>query len=212
VSGVEFACAALWAQPFVAWLLVLFVIDPPSEAQLAAADPFLRVLPSVIVPWLAIAVAAAWAWRVRPSRAALARASMRALAGIAVALAAVALLRAIAGPRLPSFVPAEESAAPGRLLSLAAGLGEEVEFRLLLLPVVYFLLARRGSRAVAGVVAVLASAIAFTALHGAAPLSWMVTRFVIPGCLMSAAALLIGPSFVVAAHCSAHLLLPVLFH
>jgi membrane protease YdiL (CAAX protease family) len=189
-------------------LIVVRFVAPPTEANLQAADPFLRLLPAWLVAPMAIAIAAAWLKRARPSREELGRAARRGLAGAAVGLAAVAALRAIAGPRLPSFIPAEESAAPGLWLSMAAGFGEELELRLLLLPIVYRLLSR--SR-FATPLAIVITGAAFALLHGAAPLRFVATRFLLPGCAFSAAALALGPSFVVIAHCTAHLVLPLLF-
>jgi hypothetical protein len=206
-----FACAALLMQPFALYLIVLRWLAPPTAANWAHADPFLRLLPARIAPALGIAVAAAWLWRAPPERALLGRAAGRALLGAALALLAVGGLRLFAGAHLPSFVPAEESAGPGLLLSMSAGFNEEQAFRLLLLPALLALLSRGMSRRAATVLAVVATGAAFALAHGPAPATWMATRFLIPGCLFSAVCLWLGPGFAVSAHLSAHLLLPLLF-
>ncbi|HEY3357745.1 MAG TPA: CPBP family glutamic-type intramembrane protease [Polyangia bacterium] len=205
------ACAALWAQAFALYLIALRFLAPPTAANWAQADPVLRLMPAALVPTLGIAVAAAWLWKARPSRLELRRSAWRALLGAAVALTVAVGLRASAGPHLPAFIPAEESAGPGLVLSMTAGYAEEVALRLLLLPILYGLLARRVSRPIAATVAVVATGAVFVLLHGPAPAAWMVTRFVFPGCILSAACFAVGPSFVVSAHCAAHLALPVLF-
>jgi hypothetical protein len=211
MSARDLACAALLVQPFAIYLTILRLVAPPTDANWSLADPFLRVLPASILPALGALVAAAWLRLARPSRAELRAGATRAAAGAAIGACLVLALRALAGPTLPPFIPPEESAGPGRFLSLAAGYGEELEFRLLLLPILYQLLAWRMRPRVAIALGVVVCAAAFTLAHAAAPTSWMLTRFLVPGGLFAAACFLVGPSFVVSAHCAAHVLLPILF-
>jgi hypothetical protein len=196
------AAAAFVALPFAAYAAVLRVVAPPAAPSWAAADPFLNVLPPLAVPALAVVAAIYW----RPTRADVRAELPRVALGLAAGLGAVLLLRALSGPTLPSFVPAEEGAAPGLWLNISAGLGEEVVFRLALLPLLWGRL--RGG-------AVLITGLAFAGLHeiGPAPFSAVLfaTRFVLPGFGMSVAAVVLRPSFIVAAHLAAHLLLPLLF-
>ena len=198
------AVAALALAPFTLYLVALHALAPPTEAEWAAVDPILRLLPRGPSLWLPVAAGAlaavAWVRAAPPSREAL-------LAGGRDALM-------VAGPRIPSFVPPEESAAPGFLLSMTAGYAEEVVCRLGVLPLVYFGLRGRLGRRVAGPVAIVATGLTFSAWHAVGEPTFsptfFVTRLVIPGAAMSVA-WLASPSFITSAHCSAHLLLPALF-
>jgi membrane protease YdiL (CAAX protease family) len=136
-----------------------------------------------------------------------------AIAGAAAAIAVTLAVRGLVGPRLPAFIPPEESSAPGMALGLSAGLVEEIVFRLLILPAVY-LLGRR--KLLAAILAVVVSGALFSLSHELGPAGgvfdrrFMITRFVIPGAGMSLVAL-VRPSFMVTAHCTAHLTIPLLF-
>jgi membrane protease YdiL (CAAX protease family) len=194
--------------PFVAAVAALEPWTPPTAAQAAAADPLvvtLRVLGGrFAVPLVAGAIVVA-CLRGGWSRASVA---WSAAAGAAAAVGVVLLLRAVAGPVLPAFVPPEESARPGLLLGLSAGVVEEAVFRVALLP----LLARRGRA-----LAVVATGALFAVCHELPPAGRpfrpdvFTTRLLVPGCGMTALALALGTPFVVAAHCVAHLLLPLVF-
>ena len=140
------------------------------------------------------------------------------LRGIKFALAGALLvgaLRLAFGARWPSFIPPEESTAPGFLLNMTAGLAEEVLFRLLAIPLLFFAFRRRLRPIPALLVAAVITGFAFAGLHeiGPAPFAWMylVTRVVIPGFAMSLAWGLVHPAFVVVGHCAAHVLIPLLF-
>jgi hypothetical protein len=170
----DVAGAALVALAFAGYSVVLRVVAPPAAAQWAAADPFLKVMPPLLVPALAFVAVAAWRL---PSRAAALDAARR--------------------------------AATGQWLSASAGLGEELLFRLALLPALLALLLR------APVLAVALTGLAFAGLHelraGAVRCAAVLTRLIFPGIVMSAAAWLFKPSFIVSAHCTAHVLLPLVF-
>lgn len=211
--------AALLAQLVTVYLLVVRAIAPATETNWAHADPILAIAPRAVSLWLVpiLAVVAAIAWlRISAPRAADLRRGLRhAAIGVAVAGAMVGLLRLLSGETLPSFVPAEENAAPGYLLSMTAGFAEEVLFRFAMLPVLYLLLARRLARPAAIAFAAVATGLAFALLHDAGPGSfdagYFVTRLLIPGTAMSVLFLAVSPSLLVAAHCSAHILMPALF-
>jgi len=126
-------------------------------------------------------------------------------------------MRLAFGPTLPSFVPPEESARPGFTQGLAAGLFEEVLFRLMILPLSYRALLRRLSPRHAAPIAILVTSLAFAISHELGPgaaqfrVDHFITRFAFPGALMSAAYFVPGPAFIIAAHSTAHLLIPILF-
>lgn len=215
----QIAAAAILAQIFTVYVLVLRAAAPPTDAEWARADPILAIAPRALSLWLvpALGVLAAGVWwrlaepRVREMRRGLRDAAIGAL----VAAAAVGLLRLVAGPHIPSFIPSEESAGPGYLLSMSAGYGEELLFRLALLPLLYLLLARRLTRPAAIGLAAVLTGLGFALLHQAGPgafdAQFFATRFLVPGLAMSVAFFAISPAFLVTAHCAAHLLIPALF-
>ena len=215
----DVSAAAALAQVWAVYIVVMLLVAPATEAHWAEADPILGILPRGIslssVPLASLAAAAVW-WRVaKPSRDALRRGLLFALAGLTFGLCAVGLMRLAVGPELPSFIPAEESAGPGFALSMTAGYAEEVIFRFALLPVLYFGLRERLPKLAAAVVAALITGLGFALLHDAGPgafdPAYFVTRTLMPGFVFSVVFLKVSPSFLVTAHASAHLLIPALF-
>jgi len=215
----EFGAAALLALPFAAYLLVLAVIRPPSAAEWAWVDPILRPLPRSLVIWgvpvTGGLIALGWTLAARPTRNALRRALLQAALGVLVASVLVCIVRVAVGNTLPAFIPAEESAGPGLLLSMSAGYLEELVCRLGVLAISWHVLSSRLPRVPAVLLSALASGLAFAFVHrlGEAEPSnvHFVTRLLIPGFAFSVAALAARPPFLVSAHLAAHLLLPVLF-
>jgi len=209
------AVASVLVLAFAALLVVLDRCVPTSGAQRRDADPLVQLL-GERAPWLVIAatiiVAGAWRRHLRIQRSDL----LGALAGVATAVVLTLAIRGILGPRLPSFIPSEESARPGVTLGLAAGLIEETAFRLVLLPATLFALASRMDRRIATVLAVVITAVLFSLSHELGPAGgvfaprFMLTRFLVPGLAMSVVALRTRMSFLVFAHCTAHLLIPSL--
>ncbi len=215
----DVSAAGVVLTPFVALYVLLLVTRPPTSVQLAAADPLIQ-LPFVAlghagIPLLSLGVIAAWCWAVRPSAAALRRAVSLALLALLFVAVAVPLARLVLGPTLPAFVPPEESARPG-MLGLGAGILEETLFRLVLFPALLWGASRALPRHFAAATAMVLTGFSFAFLHevgpGARPfeLPYFLDRAVFAG-LTSALALWPGFSFVVAAHCGAHVLLPLLF-
>jgi hypothetical protein len=210
----EVSAASVFALPFALALVVMSRLAPPTPAQWAAADPILKLLPKPwvlwLVPALGVVVTLVWLRSVPRDRAVLVRAARQAVLGALVAICAAVVLRLIVGPVPPAFVPPEESGRPGFLLGISAGYVEEVLFRLALLPAIYFGMPR--AQAASGVVL---TAVGFALLHWTAAepaaAAHFMTRLLFPGALMSLAALTVGPTFVVTAHATAHILIPVLF-
>lgn len=216
----EFAAAALLVQPFTIYLAVVVLALPPTADHWSHADPVLTLVPGRLAPLLvpvagAVLGALAWRWW-RPSAAVLRRAGWHALAGAVFASLAVGALRAAVGPVLPTFIPAEESAAPGVCLSMVAGYAEELVCRLIVLAAAWHaLMAHRAPRVPAIAVAALASGLVFAVLHALGErepsATYFVTRLVVPGTAFAVAALVLHPSFVVVGHCTAHVFIPLLF-
>jgi hypothetical protein len=80
----------------------------------------------------------------------------------------------------------------------------------------FLFLRSRMPRGSAIAVAVVVTGFAFAVSHEIGtgdPLveRWFATRFLIPGCAMSLLFFWPGPAFIVAAHCTAHLLIPIAF-
>jgi hypothetical protein len=215
----DIAAAAAVLAAFVALAALLLQVAPPGAAELRAADPLVRFLAGFGGRWLAVGVAAAvcatWIAIETPTRATLAPALRLALRGAIAAVAVALLLRFAFGPTLPAAIPAEESARPGVALGLVAGTLEEALFRLIALPVALALCARRFSGRRAVVAAIAATSLLFALSHeldgGALVWRHFAVRALVPGALMSALFLRPGPAFIVSAHATAHLVIPVLF-
>ncbi|MFI5297071.1 MAG: type II CAAX prenyl endopeptidase Rce1 family protein [Polyangiales bacterium] len=213
------AAAALTVQPFVLYQLAVCLLLPPTEAQWRHADPILRILPHAVtlgvVPVLGVALGFASCRVAGLDRRSLRAAMGQAALGIVAAAVVAVSLRMITGPTLPAFIPPEESARPGPTLNLAAGLLEELLFRLIVLPWTFAFAARKTSADRAAALAIAATGLAFALLHQAGPgqtsALWFATRLIFPGCAMSLVAWRVGPSFLVAAHCTAHVLIPWMF-
>jgi membrane protease YdiL (CAAX protease family) len=169
----QVACAVVFAQIFAIYLLVAILAAPPTSTNWELADPILKILPRtmtlVLVPLLSSVVAAIWIHRVRPERRLYARAAFDVLVGALAALLATSTLRVTFGPTLPDFIPAEENAGPGFVLSMAAGYGEEVIFRMILLPVMYLFLMRKLPRPAATIISATVIGLVFALLHEAGP-------------------------------------------
>ncbi len=219
----DVTAAAAWLLPFLALDAVLFFWMPPTDAQREAADPLVQLVSAWGPPWLylpvALAVGLAWAtrYRRRPSAAAFRRAGLAALAGAVVALALAVGASIALGSTLPGFVPPEEGAAPGVTLGLAAGAIEETVFRLGVLALSYLACRRRLGVLASTAIASGLTAVAFALAHELGPaggqweLGPLTTRLLVPGLLMSVVFLRVSPAFLVTAHLTAHLALPLLF-
>jgi hypothetical protein len=222
LASQDVAGAALANQPFVVYMLSVSWLAPPTDDHWRHADPILQILPRgvtlTLVPILGVALVLAWfliAGPKRPTPHSLHVAIKQAALGVITAVVVVGALRVLAGATLPAFIPPEESAGPGLTLNMAAGLSEELLFRLVVLPGTFLLAARVVPAGRAATLAIVVTGLTFALLHQAGPgptsTSWFVTRFLVPGCAMSLMALLLSPSFVVAAHCTAHVLIPAIF-
>ncbi|MCK6507033.1 CPBP family glutamic-type intramembrane protease [Myxococcota bacterium] len=213
------AAAALIALPWALLVLGLGLAAPATASHLAASDPLLHLLPPgwgpLVVPALALWTAVSWARVARPARAVLGREAAKAAVGILSAGLIVGAVRLLGGPTPPPLVPTEETLAPGLLLGLTAGLGEELLFRLSLVPPLFWALERRLPRMPAVALTALITGLVFTAAHalaGPTPVAtWHLSRLLLPGMLMTFAFLRLGPSFLITAHCAAHLWIPTLY-
>ena len=213
------SAAARWWLPWPLLLLVLQIRDAPTPAQQAAADPLLLICGAIaslpITAALALAAATFWALRYKVSGRIILQEGLWALAAILLVSVTLLVLHHVNGAVLPGFIPPEESAAPGMTLGLAAGVLEEAMFRLMLLPLLLVLLTRWLPATRAQLIAIAVTALAFTLLHEVHEPQWqpghLVTRFVLPGVVMSLIFIRISPSALLSGHCFAHVLIPGLF-
>ena len=219
----------VWAQIFILYCLVLLVLTEPTDSEKFWADPFLKITPIHLSVWLTIIISSVLAFL---SFRNLGVASLKEhtplrqmFSGIVAAVFIALILRSIIGESLPDFVPAEESSKPGFLFGMAAGYSEELYFRMMIAPLVFF-----GSCALLKsetpkmrvltsiVVATLVTALAFNLLHelGEADsiIVWKIfaTRFMVPGLIMGSLYFWVGPGFVIFMHSTMHIMIPLLFH
>jgi membrane protease YdiL (CAAX protease family) len=145
--------------------------------------------------------------------------------GVLTAVAVTVTIRVLVGDSLPDFIPAEESSKPGFLYGMVAGYGEEVLFRMLLMPLFFFgaykLLKARGHKQrvfLSAIAAIVLTAVLFVLLHelgetdGTIVWKLVATRFIVPGVVMGSLYFLFGPGFVIAMHSSMHVMIPLLFN
>lgn len=194
---------------------------PPSDEQLQLADPLVLWLFPLggvwFVPVISILTTVPWLIIANPDRNDLRSALLYALAGVLIALGVAAAIRVVGGPSLPSFVPPEESAAPGLALGLGAGIIEEALFRFAVLPLTYLFLQRKAGRLMATITAIFVTGVLFAVSHEFGPGAgefnrvYFATRVLIPGMAMSLMFLLVHPAFMVSAHCAAHIAIYWLF-
>ncbi len=219
-SSADVSAAAILALPFTLLLAALGVTTQFGTEQLAAADPLVRLFDGRpwVVPLAAMLTVTAWIARRRPGGRELKQAAAWAAGGAVCACAIAGMIRLMVGEQLPGFIPPEESSKPGLLLGLSAGLIEEVVFRLILLPLGYAALRPRLSRSVAIAVAIVVTGLAFATSHelgadaGAFQLRHFATRFAFPGVVMSVLYFKLSPAFIITAHLTGHLVIPLLFH
>ena len=211
--------AALVLLPALALWGALAWTSSVTVAQVQCSDPLvqaaIRYAGLWIVPVLAIATALGHMAGGEP-RGSDVRAAAFAMAMGAAVVAGGLVVAQVVGPRpVPWFVPPEESACPGLFLGYTAGFLEETIFRMALLPVAFGLLATRMARRPAAATAVVLTGLLFALSHevGAAGFNaaHAVTRFLFPGCFMSALWLRPGPPYPVALHCALHLVIPSLY-
>ncbi|BBM82852.1 CPBP family glutamic-type intramembrane protease [Candidatus Uabimicrobium amorphum] len=217
VTPQNISAAAFFTLPFIVLLFALYFANTFTAKQMQEADPiivFIHNLGILSIPLFSLAVCSVWLKIAPINSVQIRRNFVLALFGAGVAASILFLIRLVHGETLPAFIPPEESAKPGLLLGLSAGVIEEIVFRLVLLPGVYFLLKGKTHNYLACIIAVVITSFLFALSHEIYdPFSWshFMTRFALPGCVMSLAFFVIGPAFIVTAHCTAHLFLPLLF-
>lgn len=206
-------------QSYTVYLIVLIYLVPPTTTQWASSDPILKILPPNITLWgiVVYSIFLAFFYRVtiRSNRTMCRRAFLECIGGFTTAIGITLAIRILNGPEFPSFIPSEESAKPGFLLGMAAGLSEELIFRLTLTPLLFFLLRRRMRYHSAIWLTICLVAIGFAGLHewGSSVIHFnhFITRFIIPGVAMGTLFFYRDPIFLVSLHCAAHIVIPLLF-
>lgn len=204
---------------FVALMLLLVTV--PTEENWIHADPILKIFPKAITLWgiPALSLLLFFVWKsLKPIQPpAMASALKFALAGSASAIVALLALRLGVGEHLPAFVPPEESAKPGYLLGISTGVAEELMTRLVLTPLLFVVLRKWFGFHWSALFTIVVAALSFALWHEvgsgaeAFVLQHFVTRFMVPGIVMGLVVFYISPVFLVALHCSAHIMIPLLF-
>ncbi len=218
----EDTCISVYVTiPFALYTLILVLTTTPTEAHWLYADPILKIFPKAITIWgiLIFFSLLFFKWRsLKPLQPQAFFSSLKhILSGILVVALVLIIMRLITGPHMPTFIPAEESAKPGYLLGMAAGLVEELIFRLTLTPFLFFVLRKWLGLHWSVFITIIIVALSFALLHevgsGAGPFisQHFITRFMIPGVVMGLAVFYISPIFVVTVHCAAHIMIPLLF-
>jgi len=221
VNATRITGAALVLLGYVAVLLAVWQIVPPTAGNLAVSDPLVRLIDARaglwFLPVLCVLPAIGWLAAFGANGEERGRAVRAAALGALVAIVGLTLLRAAAGPVIPSFIPPEESAGPGLVLGLGAGLVEEAVFRLGILAPSYLIAGRSMSERSATTFAVVLTALLFALSHEVGPGAttfeprFFITRFLVPGVGMSLLFLWLGPAFLVSLHAAAHVAIAMLF-
>jgi len=209
------------ALPFALYTVVLILFTTQTDAHWLHADPILTIFPKAGTLWgipiLSVILVFIWRSLNPPQPQAISSSLKFAFSGAVTVIVALLAIRLVVGERLPTFVPPEESAKPGYLLGMSAGLAEELIFRLSLMPLLFVALRKRLGFRGSAFIAIIVTALCFALLHeagdGAGPfmLQHFLTRFMIPGVIMGLAVFYVSPIFVVALHCTAHIMIPLLF-
>lgn len=213
--------SAYVALPFAFYTLILLMITTPTAANWFYADPILKIFPTAVTLWgiPVLSISLFFFWKsLKPVQPQATLSSLKlALSGSATALIALIAMRLVAGEHLPTFIPPEESVKPGYLLGMSAGLAEELIIRLILTPLLFVVLRKRLGFHWSALITVVVAALSFALWHeagsGAEPfmLQHFVTRFMIPGVIMGSMVIYISPIFVVALHCTTHIMIPLFF-
>ena len=227
--GKQLAATIVWAQFFAFYCLVFWAISAPTESNVQWADPFIKIFPIQISVWIVILsslLLGVWCLRWLGVGSLLKHTPFIQIAiGVLTAVAVTVTIRVLVGDSLPDFIPAEESSKPGFLYGMVAGYGEEVLFRMLLMPLLFFgaykLLKARGHKQrvfLSAIAAIVLTAVLFVLLHelgetdGTIVWKLVATRFIVPGVVMGSLYFLFGPGFVIAMHSSMHVMIPLLFN
>lgn len=205
--------------PFLVVLMVASIFVEVEFSQFEHSDPLVRLFgtPLATIVTLLLGVLACVFWfRFKPVSSQEIKVS--ALWGAAGSIFAGGVLLAIYfvnGPQLPTFIPPEESSGSGLVLGLTAGMFEEIVFRLMLLPFLLVVLSKRLAAVSTHIASILLIGLLFSLSHELAgdpfQLEYFITRFAVPGIVMSIAFLKLHPSAIVCGHSAAHIGIAVLF-
>ncbi len=203
------------------YTLILLLVTTPTETNWLHADPVMKIFPKAITLWgiPVLSILLFFFWKsLKPLQPQAISSSVKtALSGSAVSIIVLLALRLLAGEQLPAFIPPEESFKPGYLLGMSTGLVEELAMRLALTPLLFVVLRKRMGFHGSVLTTVVIAALTFVLWHEAGSgaegfvLQHAVTRFMVPGVIMGLAVFYISPIFLVALHCTTHIMIPLLF-
>lgn len=213
------ACASLCFIPFIFLLMLSAYLGEVSPAQYKNSDPLVRLLtyPSATIITVVLGLALSIAWiKIFPiHKNTLIKTASWTLAGSCFSFLICFLIYKINGPQLPTFIPPEESAASGLTLGLTAGMLEEIIFRLLLLPLLIFLLIKKFSFNTTLIISIFLTALFFALSHELAgdpfQFRFFMSRFLVPGIIMSLVFTKLHPAALLSGHTVAHVGIAMLF-
>jgi len=214
--------AVISIQVYTLYLIVfMFLAEASSDAQWFQADPILKIFPKQATLWssivLSLAMLLLWCGIQHPTKDIIFKSFKHSAYGLTAAIILILTMRLIVGPNMPTFIPPEESVKPGYLLGMSAGFSEELIFRLGLTPLIFISSLKYMQVHYAGIFTILVVALLFALLHeiGSAGEAfsayYFMARFIVPGCIMGLAFFYISPTFIVMMHCTAHIMIPLLF-
>lgn len=217
----EISATSVIAQGFAIYMLVTFLMLGITNTEWSWRDPVLNFFPLGTTVWcvltLSIATMIIWLIMAKPSREVFIYCLRETILGLIVALLIVSALRIFVGATLPAFIPSEETAKPGIVLNMTAGYGEEVFFRLLILPLLFFSFIKWCRYHVAVLISVVALGLIFALLHQLGTLTpgidwgYFATRTLMPGIVLSLLFFYRSPTFAVVLHSASHILIPFAF-
>jgi hypothetical protein len=206
---------------FAFYTLILILLTTQTDAHWLHADPILTIFPKAITLWgiPIFSVMLIFVWRsLNPPQSQSMSSSLKfAFSGAVTVIVALLAIRLVVGEHLPTFVPPEESAKPGYLLGMSAGLAEELIIRLMLTPLLFVVLRKWLGVHWSALTTIGIAALSFALWHEVGSigepfmLQHFATRFMVPGVIMGLATFYISPVFLVSLHCAAHIMIPLLF-
>ncbi len=206
---------------FAVYTLILLLVTTPNATNWQYADPVLKIFPEAVTLWgipsLSLLLFALWQRWYPIERQEMLSSGLMALAAAAIAVFALFALRMSVGEQLPAFIPSEESAKPGALLGMSAGLVEELVMRLMLTPIIFIVLRRWIGFHWSALSTIFITAIFFALWHEvglteeAFNAGHFLTRIMVPGVIMGLITFYVSPIFLVSLHCTIHIMLPLLF-
>lgn len=217
----EISATSIIAQFFAFYLFIIYYVFGISPAEWSWRDPVLNLTPHNFTVWFillsSLVTMCFWLYVAKPTAEIMHYCLREAVIAAIVAICCVSLMRLVVGPFIPSFIPSEESARSGLVLNMTAGFGEEVYFRLIMLPAIFYSLIRLVGYQTSIIISVVLLGLLFEALHQLGTIEpginwhYFILRTVVPGIIFSLIFFYRSPTFAVIFHSTTHVLIPLIF-